>query len=454
MTVNGNVALASGSTSLFELSPTVSDKLVVNGSVSIASGATLQLVELGTLRPGTSYDLIVASGGVTGSFSTILKPASLFGVVVQRSSGIQLLGQFVTPASSSVQVAGSIAYANATILVQPATSAYLNALPALLTSAGASNPQAFAQLTPEPYATATQIGVDNGLTLAEAARGPSFAASGDAPHAYTFAATLGQWHRLGADASAGTSAAHAHGYGFLGGVGFGAARWSVGAFGGYLNTRQTIDALGARTKADGAVAGVQGRFESGKGFGFDAAIVYDGGKATTTRALPGGSASGRYGLHSWIGDMSAHYAVSLAGGWALTPRAGFTYVRTTRNGVAESGGSAFALTVARDRHDASFVDGAIGFGRADASTAAFRPYVSLGVRYQVDGADVDALAGYAGGGFGLRASGAARTDVVGTLSGGASYRLPNGLDLFATAAAQRGGDDHRESVSGGVRLRF
>jgi len=454
MTVNGNVALASGSTSLFELSPTVSDKLVVNGSVSIASGATLQLVELGTLRPGTSYDLIVASGGVTGSFSTILKPASLFGVVVQRSSGIQLLGQFANPASSSAQVARSIAYANATILVQPATSAYLNALPALLTSAGASNPQAFAQLTPEAYATAAQIGVDNGLVLAEAARGPSFAASGDAPHAYTFAATLGQWHRLGADASAGTAAAHARGYGFLGGIGFGAARWSVGAFGGYLNTRQTIDALGARTKADGAVAGVQGRFESGSGFGFDAAIAYDGGEATTTRALPGGSASGRYGLHSWIGDMSAHYNVSLAGGWALTPRAGFTYVRTTRDGVAESGGSAFALTVARDRHDASFVDGAIGFGRADASAAAFRPYVSLGVRYQVEGARVDALAGYAGGGLGLMALGASRSDIVGTVSAGAAYRLPSGLDLFASAAAQSGRDDHRESVSAGVRLRF
>jgi hypothetical protein len=31
MTVNGNVTLNSGSTSLFEITPTVSDKLVVNG---------------------------------------------------------------------------------------------------------------------------------------------------------------------------------------------------------------------------------------------------------------------------------------------------------------------------------------------------------------------------------------------------------------------------------------
>jgi hypothetical protein len=75
-------AIQSGPLPLFEITPTVSDKLVVIGQVAIAPGATLQLAPSGTLRPGTSYDLITASGGITGSYTTIFKPDPLFGFVV------------------------------------------------------------------------------------------------------------------------------------------------------------------------------------------------------------------------------------------------------------------------------------------------------------------------------------------------------------------------------------
>lgn len=95
MTVNGNVALQSGSRSVFELGADAADRLLVNGAVTIAQGSTLQVVPVATLRPGTSYDLIVASGGITGSFGTVVKPDSLFGFVIQRADRIQLLGQFL-----------------------------------------------------------------------------------------------------------------------------------------------------------------------------------------------------------------------------------------------------------------------------------------------------------------------------------------------------------------------
>lgn len=95
MTVTGNVALAGTSLSLFELTPTVSDKLIVNGTVSIAPGATLQLATSGTLRPGASYDLITATGGITGSYTTVIKPDALFGFLVQDADSIRLLGQFL-----------------------------------------------------------------------------------------------------------------------------------------------------------------------------------------------------------------------------------------------------------------------------------------------------------------------------------------------------------------------
>lgn len=454
MTVNGNVALQSGSTSVFELTPTAQDRLAVNGALSIASGATLQLVPSGTLRPGTSYDLIVASGGITGSFTIVSKPDSLFGFVVQRADRIQLLGQFLSDAGFSPQVGRSVAYANATLAVQPASSGLFAALPALLTAGGASNPRAFAQLTPEPYATATQMGIDTALSLTGTARGPAFAVAPQGRTGlFTFGQGFGAWHRLAADTAAGSAAAATRGYGLLGGIGYGDGTISVGAFGGWRDARQSIGALGAATHGDGAIAGVHGRYAA-DGFALTASILYDGGDARTRRTLPGGgTASGHYDLTSWVSDLSVGYGIAVDPEWTLRPRAGLTYVRTTRGAVTETGG-AFALTVARDRHVAGFADAGFDFGRSDALRAAFRPSVSLGVRYQIQGRRADALAGYAGGGLGLYAVGAERACVVGVAQAALAYRLTDGLDLISTASAQTGRSDHQETISTGLRLRF
>lgn len=454
MTVNGNVALASGSVSLFEITPTIADQLIINGTLTIANGSTLKIVADGQIRPGTSYDLIIASGGITGSYSTIDKADTLFGFIVQRADRIQLLGRFLNDPLFNPQVSRSVDYANSVIPTQAANSPLFAALPSLLLANGGSNPAAFARLTPEPYASATQMGVDQALTLADAARGPGFAfTDNDDVHAFTFGQVLGQWHRMAGDREAGTSSARTRGYGLLGGVGVGNRDWAVGGFIGYLDSRQRIDALGASTKTDGFVAGVHGRYAAG-GLRLSASVLYDGGDAQTDRALPNGSsASGRYGLHSWVGDLSVGYAIPTMGDWAVTPKVGVTYVRTVRDRVSETG-SVFALNVARDRHVAGFADAGFRFARADASDAAFRPYVGLGLRAQVEGRTPEAIGGYAGGPLTLLATGAQRVAVVGTASVGLSYRLTSGVEFFTTVDAQSGEDDHRESASAGVRIRF
>ncbi len=131
-----------------------------------------------------------------------------------------------------------------------------------------------------------------------------------------------------------------------------------------------------------------------------------------------------------------------------------TYIRTSREAVRETGASPFVLTVAENRHVSGFADAGLTLARSDASDAPFRPFVSLGARYQLEGQRATALAGYAGNGLGLVAVGAGRTELVGTAAGGVAYRLPSGLDIFASASAQTGRDDHQETISTGVRLRF
>ncbi|WP_235515033.1 autotransporter outer membrane beta-barrel domain-containing protein [Sphingomonas sp. Leaf25] len=456
MTVNGNVALLSGSISQFELAQSGGDRLVVNGAVSIETGSTLQLLTTGTIRPGTSFDLIVASGGITGSYSTIQKPSDLFGYVAQRSDRISLLGQFRTDGTVSPQVARSIDYANRTLVLQPDGSALGLAAPALLNANGGADAARFALVTPEAYASATQIGVDNALTLAQTTRGPAFATGRTDAGAYTFAQVLGQWHTLGADATQGTAKAQTRGNGYLGGIGYGDANASFGVFAGWLDTRQFINTLATQTRADGLVAGATARYQSAGGFGFAGSLVYNDARARTDRLVPGriGAATSRYDLTSWSADASVFYAAPIGDSWALTPRVGGTFVRTTREGVGETGGSPFALTVARDQHRAGFIDAGLGFGRSELSDAAFRPFVTLGGRYQVQGTRTEALGGYANGGLGLLALGAGRAPMVGTASGGVTYRYTPNFELYGVASAQTGRDDHQESVIAGARLRF
>ncbi|MBW6526741.1 hypothetical protein KZ813_07820 [Sphingomonas sp. RHCKR7] len=455
MTVNGNVALAGGSTALFEITPSVYDKLVVNGAVSIASGATLQLVSATPLRAGTSYQLITATGGVNGAFTTVQLPGSQPGVVLQDAGSLRVLAQFAQPTSLAPQVANSVAYVNAALAAAPRDAALLAGVPALLDASGATDARAFARLTPEAYASATQLGVDQALSLAQVARGGAFATDHAEAGAFTFAQTVGQWHRLAADSASGSSAASAQSYGFLGGVGYGDRGWMVGVFAGYLNGRQQIGALGTRTRADGAVAGLHARYTAPAGWGFSGSLLYDGGEARTDRALPGTvAASARYGLHSWVSDVSLHHTQAVGGDWTLRPRLGATLVRTARDGVSEEGASPFALQVARERHVAGFVDAGLTLARAGASDARFRPHVALGLRHQVEGRRVDARAGFTGGPLGLDAVGAARASVVGTAAAGIDYRLSAAVNLFSAASAQTGRDDHQESITTGVRLRF
>jgi hypothetical protein len=144
------------------------------------------------------------------------------------------------------------------------------------------------------------------------------------------------------------------------------------------------------------------------------------------------TSNARYDLHSWLSDLSVSYDLGLSSEWALRPRAGLTSVRATRDGVSEAGGSAFALTVARDRHVAGFADAGLSFARSGNSAAPLRPFVSLGLRYQIKGSHTDAVAGYAGGLLGLTALGAARADLVGIRGGGS----PIACRRVSTCSAQ------------------
>lgn len=452
MVVNGDVALGKGSVSLFELGP-VSDKLLVNGKLSIVPGATLKLVAVGPVRPGRTLELINASDGTTGSFTTIDK-ADVPGALVLGPQGIQLVTLFQVPTGASRAVDGTVRYLNA-LLTDGASDALLNGISTLLTASGEADAAALARLTPEPYAQATQIGTDDALLLTQAARGAAFAPYGDDAGLFTFGQALGQWHTLRGYAPAGSANAVGQTYGTIGGLGFADHGWVVGAFAGNLTNRQHVVDRGAQTRVESLITGIHGRYASKQGFGFSAALVFDGGRARTHRWLPDDrQVWSRYKLNSMTSDLSAFYAADVGHDWTLTPRVGLTFVRTARGELKEDGYSLFALDVARERHVAGFADGALSFARSERSNEAWRPYVTLGARYQLQGQRVRAAGALNDADLDLIGVGASRAELVGTASAGVGYRPSDAIEIFAGASAQTGRDDHQESITAGVRARF
>lgn len=453
MTVNGNVALAGTSVSVFEITPTMADKLVINGQLSIAQGATLQILADVAVTPGRSLELITASGGITGSFTNVVKPASLFGFLVQDADSITLMGQFLNDASYSAPVRGAIDYINSVLVSGNASSALIAAVPRLVTASGASDAAAFALLTPEAYAAANQIAVEHGLELATTGRSDAFASHREAPGAFTFASALGNTRTLESRTN-GSAPTRITGYGLLGGLGIGSTEWSLGGFVGYLNSRQTLFGRGARTDLDGIVAGVHARWTDER-VGIKATVAYSGGKATTQRAVPGSSTvRSQYDLTGWTADASVDYVMPLSGNWTVRPGLGITAIRVTRDGVVEEGGSAYTLSVARERDDAVFVDGALTFTGGMREGARLRPYLSLGVRYQIDGRTPYALAALGGGDFGLEAMAASRAPILATASLGADFAVSSRLMFFGALNGEAGDADNRAGASAGVRLAF
>ncbi|MCP4560304.1 MAG: autotransporter outer membrane beta-barrel domain-containing protein, partial [Bosea sp.] len=72
LTVSGNVSFAAGSTYLVEVNAAgQSDRIVASGSATLSGGTVQVLAENGNYAASTSYTILTASGGVTGTFNTV-----------------------------------------------------------------------------------------------------------------------------------------------------------------------------------------------------------------------------------------------------------------------------------------------------------------------------------------------------------------------------------------------
>jgi len=457
MTINGNVALAGGAVARFNVGQGVSDQLLVSGTLTIAPGAKLSLVAVpgNPLRPGSSIDLIVADGGISGSFATIEKLAGVAGFAIQRANRISLLGQFQADPGFGRPVNAAIDYVNSILAGGQASAALLNAFPSLLTAGGNSNAAAFAQLTPEAYASATQVGTDNGLTIAGAMRRMDAGHAAARGNLFVFGQGLGVWSRLDGSTSTGTSTATLSGGGALGGIGFGGGKASIAGFIGYLNSSQKLAGLGSSTSADGAFLGASAHFASG-GLSGTVTFAYDLSRARTERQVPGNlREKSNYDLHSSTIDVTVSYAFPFGNSIQLRPQLGLTHIHTARGAATEFGSAgAFDFAVARGSNSVDFIDGGVRIEAEHGNRATFRPWLDLGARHLLS-ADVRAATGYlAGGPAGLTVAGVPRSRTVATVGAGFKAAAAQNVQIFADYEGTFGARGTGHNVNGGIRLWF
>jgi uncharacterized protein with beta-barrel porin domain len=454
MTINGNVSLASGSNTLFEMTPTVSDAIAIDGALNIAAGATLTLTGKRPPTPGTAYDLITASKGVTGSFSTIDKAATVFGFIRQSADSIQLLGQFLLDADGArdLQASRVTDYLNGLLIGGAATAGIIDVVPDLIDANGFGDAGKLRRLSPEAYASASQIGVENGLALAAAGRTMNMANGRAKAGFFTFGQSLGNWRHMPGRESLGTSKADINTHGIVGGIGYGSQVASVGAFIGYIDAKQRIGGLGATTDSDGMVAGVIGQAKLG---GLEIAVTgaFDGSKADTRRALPDGStASSHYDMRGWTVDASLGYAVDIGQGWSLKPEVGITHIESKRDGAIEAGGSPLALVVNGHTARATYVSGQMTV-RGDPEDR-IQPWLSAGVRHQTDGNVQIASAAFTGATAMLAVPGAPRDKTQATVSVGLTAAISPMASLFFGLSSEFGADTSGQTANAGLKLRF
>ncbi|CAN7611866.1 hypothetical protein [Caulobacter sp. LjRoot300] len=453
MTVTGDIALAAGSTALFEFTPTVSDQLLVSGTVTISQGATLKLVGAAALTPGRRVDLITAGGGIVGAFSTIDGTQGLNLHIAQTSTRLQALGLFTTDTSFSSQVSGVIGTLNTALIADKVGATLVAAFPALVDPATSkSDPRALARVAPQAYASASQLAIEDGLTIVDASRAQARFAP-EAPGLFGFGQAIASRRTLDGDAGLGVARGKIDTQGGLAGVGYGVDSAWAGVFVGYLNGRQRIRDLDARTQTDSFAVGVQGQVRIG-GFQLGAMAAHDGADVNTRRAAPGGTtASGDYKLKSWIADVNLAYRAQLNADWAVRPRLGASYVRATRDGFVERGGGPFALTVQEGTSSTWFVDGQVEVLGGQAAGARLHPFASLGFRATADGGDTAASGALAGLATPIRVGGLDRDGTLATAGAGVGYDLAPGLTASATYAGEFG-DGGRQALLVGLNWKF
>ncbi len=372
-----------------------SDKIVASGAATINGGTVQVLAQSGNYIPGTTYTILTASGGVSGTFSNatsnlafldptlVYDPMNVFLALIRNGTDFASIAQ----TSNQRSVAGALDK------FPTANPLYIDVLNQ--TAGGAR--QAFDALSGELHATVSGIlvqdsrfvrdailgrlvqasyagGPDQNVALA--AGGPTSVAmsnmngrmtlgvgtdSEETPllppstHGLTFwTRGFGSWGELDGNGNAASAQRTLGGFvsGMDAGIGNG---WRAGLATGYNHSDIAVDARDSSAQVDsyilaGYAGGAYGPFALRSG----AAWTWHSIDSSRAVIFPGFNESDRASYNGDTGQVFGEVAYPiLTRGGAFEPFAGLGYVHVSTDGFTESG-SAAALSGSHDDQDVGY----------------------------------------------------------------------------------------------------
>jgi uncharacterized protein with beta-barrel porin domain len=373
MTLSGNFVHNRGGIYQVEVNAAgQGDRVSATGTATLNGGAVQVLAQSGSYAPRTIYTIVNATGGLTGTFSSVTSSYAFLSPSLSYDANnayLTLSTAFANGGQTPNQQAAGGALDQAVSGASGDTATVIGALTILPATLG---PSVLDAISPQPYADIGTTNLKAGSLFMNAV-GQQMALARGATGGGT-RQSLAQACEVAACDDAGPWSVWASGLGGLGSVlgdgnastltyAFGGAaagldyrvdpRFLVGVGAGYTHGTQWVNSFYGQGWSDSLSVAAYGSFTAA-GFYLDAlaGYAYTGNqmqRQIMIPGLPGRTANGSAGANQFLGQAEAGYRIGI---WApaqasITPFGRLQVQSVTQNAFGESGASALSLNVAQ-----------------------------------------------------------------------------------------------------------
>ncbi|MCX5493388.1 autotransporter domain-containing protein [Kaistia dalseonensis] len=478
LTVNGNVAFASGSTYLVDIATSGANDLITATGTATISGGTVQVAaETGYADPLATYTILTASSGVSGTFDSATTDYAFLTPVL----GYDAKDVYLTIARNDIRFAAMAQTPNERAAAVAAESLGLGnpVYNSVLQLTALQAPGAFNALSGEAYASAVSvIGQDSiylrqavgarvwqglGADAAPAADGPATAKLGTG--LTVWGQGYGAWGNIDGDGNAASVSRDIGGF-FAGVDGAVADGVRLGVVGGYGRSSFQIDDRASSGDIDTYDLGAYGGARIGA-LGLLGAATYSWNDVSVSRtvAFPGYLGANNasfdvgttqiFGEANWRFDLTAPGSEPAYGKAWLEPFVSPAYVNLGSGDIAETGSSS-ALTGSTDGEDLFYVT--LGARVATtiklANDASLTPRLSLGWQHAFGDVNPSASLAFASGGLPFAVSGVPIAQNTAVIGAGVDYGFNQTVSAGISYSGQFGDGLQDNAVKGTLNVKF
>jgi outer membrane autotransporter protein len=375
MNVAGNLSFAPGSIYQVEANAAgQSDKIVAGGAATLSGGSVQVLAQNGTYARKTTYTILTASGGVSGTFAGVTSNFSFLTPTLTYDANDVFLNLFQSAFAAGAQTPNQYAVGTALDGANAsATGDFSTVLDALSVLTNTQGPAALNAISGQPYADFGTMNVQVGMLFMNAVGQQMTLARGNISGGGQRQALAQACEVASCDAVSpwGAWASAVGGLGNVAGNGnsstltynFGGAaagidyrldpRLLVGLSTGYAAGNQWVDSFIGRGWTDSVSVLAYGSFTQA-GFYTDvlAGYAYSSNQLQRQILIPGlqaRTANGSTGANQFLGQVEAGYQVPLFAPAAatITPFARLQGSTVTQNSFTEWGAQSLSLNVAQ-----------------------------------------------------------------------------------------------------------